>query len=425
MLQTIPAGVDPPLAATHTRPQPGATFAALHHRNFRLMWLSLLVSNSGTWLQAVAQDFLVYNLTGRAVDLGLVSLARAVALISLSFLGGTIADRLDKRKLVLVTQTLFAAAAVTLGVLVQTGRIQVWHVVALSFVNATLLAVDQPARQSLLPHLVPREDLMNAIALNSITYTGAAALGPALAGPIIGAVGMAWGFYLNALSFLSVMWAVWTLQLPPHLPRAQSEPVLSAIGSGLRYITSSPVILLLVSLLTVVSFFAVPYQSLLPVFATRVFHGDYRELGYLRAAPGIGALAGGFLLARFAVFPHKGWLMLGGALGFSASLLAFAFMEWMPAALALLMATGLMFTVFQSTVQTLMQQLTADDMRGRVMSLFTISAIGMWPLGAWPMGWAADRFGVTAAVAGGVVVAGTYALAVTAGAGRMLGRLRA
>lgn len=397
------------------------TFAALRHRNFRLMWVSLIVSNSGTWLQTVAQDYLVYQVTHSAWILGVVNGVRAIALIGLAFLGGTIADRLDQRKLLMFTQSCMAVTAAVLGLLIQLEMIRVWHIVAISFINALLLALDQPARQSMLPRLVPRHDLMNAVALNSITFTGAAAFGPALAGPVIDKLGMTSGFYLNAVSFFVVIWAVWAIRLPAAPLRPQTEPVGQAVTAGLRYIRSSPTILLLVSLLTVFSFFATPYQAVLPVFNDQVFGGSVTVLGNLRAAMGVGALVGGFLLARFAAFPRKDWLVMGGALAYSAALLGFSVTGWLPGAVTLLFAGSLLMTVFQSTAQTLMQQVTADHMRGRVMSLFAISVIGMWPLGSLPMGWATDRFGAPAAVAGGAAVAGLFAVAAATRARRLLG----
>jgi MFS family permease len=396
------------------------TFVALRHRNFRLMWISLIVSNSGTWLQTVAQDFLVYQVTHSAWILGVVNGVRAVALIGLAFVGGTIADRLDQRKLLIFTQSCMAVTAAVLGLLIQLHMIQVWHIIVISFINALLLAVDQPARQSLLPRLVPREDLMNAVALNSVTFTGAAAFGPALAGPVIATLGMTSGFYMNALSFFVVIWAVWAIRLPAATERRQPEPVGEAIVSGLRYVRSSPTILLLVSLLTVFSFFATPYQATLPVFAERVFGGGVTVLGNLRAAMGIGALVGGFMLARFATFPRKDWLVVGGCLAYSAALLAFSATGWLPGAVALLFTGSLVMTVFQSTAQTLMQHVTADHMRGRVMSLFAVSVIGMWPLGSLPMGWATDKFGAPAAVAGGAAIAGVFALVLAGRAQRLL-----
>lgn len=391
---------------------PGGTFAALRFRNFRLMWISLLVSNSGTWMQGVAQDMLVYDLTGRALDLGYVAVVRAVALISLSFIGGTIADRLDRRKLLIATQTLFAVVAISLGLLVQFKLIQVWHVIVASFFSAVLLALDQPARQSLLPHLVPRGYLLNAIALNSITFTGAAAVGPALAGPVVAALGTPWGFFLNGFSFLAVIWAVWSLRLTIPPRSGKTERVSEAVLSGLRYIAAAPTILLLVSILTVFSLTAIPYQSLLPVFARKIFDGGIQELGWLRAAPGIGALVGGLLLATFSSFRQKGLLVVGGGIGFAMVLVLFSRTGSISLGLPFLFLAGLFLTTFQSTTQTLMQTLTPDHMRGRVMSLFAVSVIGMWPLGSLPLSWSADRFGVGVTVMTGALVAGSYALAV-------------
>ncbi len=390
----------------------GGTFAALRSRNFRLLWGGQLISNSGAWLQMVAQDYLVYRLTGRAVDLGYVSLVRAIALISLSFVGGTIVDRLSKRRLLMLTQTIFALLTGGLGLLVQLELVQVWHVVVVSFLSAALLAVDQPARQTLVPALVPREHLMNAIALNSVAFTGAAALGPALAGPVVGLFGIAWGFYLNALSFFAVFWAAWALRLPPRPDRGETGGMGDALLSGLRYVRATPVLFTLVGLLAVVTFFAFPFQTLLPVFADRYFAGGVAVLGYLRAAPGFGALVGGLLLARIAGSGNRQRLVILGSLGFSAALVAFSLTRSLPLALLLLFCANLAFTVFQSTSQTIMHTVTSDAMRGRVMSLFTISAIGMWPLGSMPLSWGADRFGAPAALMAGALVSALFTLGV-------------
>ena len=397
-------------------------FASLRHRNFRLMWFSLLVSNSGTWLQSVAQDYAVYQLTHRAIDLGYVNAARAVALIGLSFFGGSLVDRIEKRKVLVITQTLFGLCAILLGALVAAHRLQVWHVVVVSFVTAALLAVDQPARQALLPHLVPREQFANAIALNSITFTGAAALGPAMAAPVVHWFGMAWGFYLNGLSYAAVIAAVWALRVHEDLG-ADRPSVFRNVGSGLRYVRDSPGILLLVSLLAVFSFFAAPYQSLLPVFAVRVFHGGVASLSALRTAPGIGAIAGGFLVAWLASVRGKAWISLIAGFLFGALLMAFCALHSLPPALLLLFLVGTASAVVNATIQTLMQHLTSHEMRGRVMSLFAIAVIGMWPLGAFPMSWLADRQGVAAATAAGASVAAIYALVVAAAGRRLISRI--
>jgi len=387
------------------------TFAALRHRNFRLLWIGLLVSNSGTWLQNVAQDYLVYKLTGRALDLGFVNVARAVALIGLPFLGGAIADRVDRRKMLLFTQTMFALLAALLGVLVQTHRVQVWHVIALSFFSAVLLAFDQPVRLALVPSLVPREDLANAIALNSITYSGAAAVGPALAGPLVQVVGLEGAIYLNALSFAAVIYAVIAMQLPASAPRAEGvapESVGGAILAGIRYVLAAPPLLLLVGLLIFFSFFAAPYLSLLPVFNGTIYGNRVDTLGVMRAAPGIGTLLGGFLIARWAETSDKHRLLTIGGIGCCTAILTFCHLSSLPAALLVLLLSGGLYTAFISTMQTLLQRLAEDRMRGRVMSLFTICLLGMWPLGALPLSWASDHYGVRNAVSGGALIALLY-----------------
>lgn len=388
------------------------------------MWISLIVSNSGTWLQSTVQDQLVYSMTGRALDLGWVNGARAAALIMLPFFGGTLVDRIDKRRILITTQTLFALFAVLLGWLVQTGGVRVWHIVVLSFFNAALLAVDQPARQALLPQLVPKPEFMNAIALNSITFVGAAALGPALAGPVVRWFGVGASFYVNAASFGAVIWAVWLLDLTPRASSHRSA--LRELEAGMRYLASSRALLLIVSVLTAYSFFALPYQALLPVFVGRVFHPaagtraltatgvlasrDVALLGYMRSAAGVGALLGGLMVARWSHHNGKGTQALRAAVILSAALLAFCATRSISIALVCLLAAGVLQTVISATVQTLMQHLTTDEMRGRVMSLYSISVVGMQPLGALPLAWAADRLGAGWALAAGVSVACCYAL---------------
>jgi MFS family permease len=400
-------------------------FAALRHRNFRLLWVTTLVSNLGTWMQVVAQDYLVYQLSGRALDLGLVYLVRAIPLITLSIFGGALADRFDRRRLLMWTQGLMAASALLLGLLVQSGAARLWHVVAFSFVNAALQALDQPVRQAILPDLVSRKDLTNAIALNAIGFSAASAVGPALAGPVVSAIGFAWGFHLNALSFLVMVWAIYLLKLPAPMRQRAVEPAKTALPAGVRYVLGSPNLLLLISLLMVFGFFAFPYQALMPVFAQRVFGGGVQVFGWLRATLGFGALVGGFLLARFAGFPYKGWLVLGSGVGFSFLVVAFSCTQGLPMALPLLFGASLAFTLFQATAQSLLQQLTSDEMRGRVMGLWAVAMLGMWPLGTLPLTWAADRFGPGVAVAAGAAIAGIFGFTLMVTSRRSLRAVRA
>lgn len=403
----------------------GKMFAALRHRDFRMLWTTTLISNLGTWMQVVAQDYLVYQLSDRALDLGLVYLVRAVPLISLSFFGGALADRFDRRRLLMVTQGLMGASALSLGVLVQFGVVRLWHIVAFSFANAVIQALDQPVRQAILPQLVTREDLTNAIALNSIGFSTASAVGPAMAGPVVAAIGFAWGFHLNALSFVFTVWAVYLMRIIVQPRNSAVEPPRRALAAGARYVVSSGPLFGLISLLMVFGFFAYPYQAIMPVFARQVFGGGVQVFGWLRASLGFGALVGGFLLARFAAFPYKGWLVLGSGVGFSVLLVAFSVTHLLPVALPLIFVASLLFTLFQSTAQSLLHQLTTDEMRGRVMGLWAVAMLGMWPLGTLPISWAADQFGPGAAITVGSSVAGLFALVLIIVSRRSLVAVRA
>jgi len=393
---------------------------ALRYRDFRLFWVSLLVSNAGAWLQVVAQDYLVYKLTGRALDLGIVDGVRALALITLPFFGGVVADRVDKRKLLMLTQMLFAAAAALLGFLVASGLVRVWHDVAISLFTAIVLAFDQPARQSLLPRLVPRSALTNAIALNSVSYTGAAALGPALAGPLVALVGLAWAFWINAASYFLVVFAVWRISADttPHAEQRETS-ARHAVASGVKYVASQPMILYLAAMLAIFSVLAIPYQTLMPVFNDRSFHGDVTTLGWLRAAVGVGSLLGGIGMALHAatgahgVSRKRALFVVAAGLAFAGALVTFALQSALVGGLAMLLLAGCAWTLFQSNVQTLMQHLAEERMRGRVMSLFAVSVIGAWQLGAFPMGWAADRFGAARALVAGCALAIALGLALT------------
>jgi MFS family permease len=385
-------------------------FAALAHRNFRLLWIGLIVSNVGTWMQLVSQSWLIHEMTGRATDLGILGLARAVPLIVLSLVGGTLADRVDKRRLLYATQTLAAGFAAVQGVLTQLGWIQVWHIWALGFLSATVLAFDQPSRQALLPHLVPRQDFLSAIALMSVTFNGAAVLGPALAGLLVPALGFASTFYLNSLSFGAVLIALARLELPPAPPRAPQPRVLSQVGDGLVYIWRHPTLRALTLLAAAYGLFGAPYNQMLPVYRV-VLHIDERALGLLSSAPGLGTVLGGLVLARFSDISGKGRLLVGSAGLFVVALIAFATSPRYGESVAILVLVGACATAFSSTTQTLLQRTTEDRMRGRVVSMYTITVIGFQPLGALDLGWAVDRVGAPYAISAAALVVAATALA--------------
>lgn len=399
---------------TPTAPGPaarstGRPLSALAHRNFRLLWVGLIVSNVGTWMQMASQGWLIHELTGRATHLGILGLARAVPLITLSLVGGTLADRLDRRRLLYVTQSLAALFAIVQGVLTHGGWVEVWHIWALGFLSATVLAFDQPSRQAMLPQLVPRADFMSAITLFALTFNGASVLGPALAGFLVPVAGYASTFYLNGLSFGAVLIALALMRLPPPGPRVAQPPVRRQVADGLRYIWGSQTVRALTLLAAAFGLFGAPYNAMLPVY--RVVLGiDERALGILSSAPGLGTILGGLALTRFAHVQWKGRLLLVAVGGFVLTLIAFANSPWYMASVGFLVAVGVCANAFASTTQTLLQHATEDRMRGRVVSMYTVTVIGFQPLGALDLGWAVDWLGAPAALSLAGLVVGLLAM---------------
>lgn len=384
-------------------------FSALSHRNYRLLFAGLIISNVGTWMQTASQAWLIHQLTGRATDLGVLGLVRAVPLIILSLVGGTIADRVDKRRLLYITQTLAAAFAVVQGVLAQTGWLEVWHIWVLGGLSATVLAFDQPTRQAMLPQLVPRQDFMSAITLNALTFNGASVLGPALAGLLVPVAGYAGTFYLNGISFGAVVAALRWLRLPASPPRSAGPGVWRGVADGLSYIGHNPTVRALTLMAAAFGLFGAPYVWMIPVYRP-ILGLDEQALGMLSSAPGLGTVVGGLLLARFAHVRGKGRLLVGSAALFVLTLITFATSQSYALSLVTLVAVGASMTAFTSTTQTLLQQATDDRMRGRVVSMYTTTIIGFQPLGALDLGWAIDLIGAPAALSVAALVVAAVAL---------------
>ncbi|MBE3590816.1 MAG: MFS transporter [Firmicutes bacterium] len=399
------------------------TFAALRHPHFRAMWIALLLSNTGTWMQTVSQGWLVYQLTDSQVYLGSVGLVRALPLLTLSLVGGAAADRFDRRRLLYVTNTAAAVLSLLLAVLTWTGTVRVWHILAIGLLSAAVLSFDQPTRQAFIPTLVPRELLMNAISLNSMTFNGAAVFGPALAGALVPWIGLGGNFFLNALSYAAVPLALWRMKLPPQPERAPRR-VADDLREGLRYVRGRPDLLALLAAAAGLSFFARSYVALLPVFARDILKAGVQGLGLLMAAPGLGTVLGALLLAHLGDFRAKEKLLLGSGLGLCGALVAFAFSRSFTASLGLQVVAGAASVVASSVINTLLQLSVDDAMRGRVMSMYTLTMLGMLPLGQMPLGALGEAWGAPwavtlfACVAAGVLVGALSASARRAGARR-------
>lgn len=388
----------------------GRTFRALRHRNFRLFWTGQLVSLVGTWMQSIAQGWLVLRLTDSAWLLGLVSAAGSLPILFLSLPGGVAADRVDKRRLLLVTQATSMALALTLALLTATGWVRVWHIMVLAFGLGVVNAFDVPGRQSFVIELVGPDDLLNAIALNSSIFNGARIAGPALAGILIGLVGEAGCFLFNCLSYLAVLASLLLMELPPRNPPLTAESAWTRLVEGLRYLVAEPILLVLEGLIGLYSVFALSYVVLMPIFARDILRTDSRGFGLLMAATGVGALAGALTLASLGDFRRRGRLVMAGALALPAFLLAFSFSRSFHLSLALLVGAGWAMITHAATTNTLIQARVPDRLRGRVMSVYALMFLGMSPLGALQAGAVANALGAPAAVRIGVLLSGGAAL---------------
>ena len=375
----------------------------LAQRNFGLFWFGLVLSNTGTWMQLTAQGWLVYELSDSALTLGALGGVRAVPMIVLPFFGGVVADRMDRRRLLFITQSGAAVTALVLAFLTVTGVIEVWQILLLGFLASVSLAFDQPARQALIPSLVARADLRKAIALHSVVFTGGAFLGPAITGLLAPAIGIGGVFLINAASYAFILIALGLLRVAPYRPPAPQSVWRSTV-EGFRYITRHELILVVISLSAMASLFARSYQQLTPVFARDILSADITGLGWLMSAPGLGALSGAFIVATVSRLPRNGVLAGAALSGYLATLTVFALSQSFVLSVVVLVAVGLFNTVFSASVRTMLQMATPQAFHGRVMSLNTITFIGFSPLGTLFIGALAEPLGVSLAVLVGVLV---------------------
>ncbi|HUM01644.1 MAG TPA: MFS transporter [Thermoanaerobaculia bacterium] len=393
---------------------------SLRHRNYRLFFGGQLISLIGTWMQNVAQSWLVYRLTGSEALLGLVGFAGLIPIFLLSPFGGAIADRADRRRILIATQTASLCAALALALLTLLGAVTVWHVVGTAVTLGIVNAVDVPTRQAFVPGLVGEQDLPNAIALNSSMFNGARIVGPAVAGVVLSAVGEGWCFAANAVSFLAVIVGLVLMDVPAHVPQRQNLSTMAQIAEGFRFAWNNVPIRALLLLLGIVSLTGMPYSVLMPVFADRILHGGAGSLGFLMAASGCGALAGALLLASRREIRGLGLWIAFAAAGFGASLILFSFSRTLWLSIAFLVPAGFTMIVQMASSNTLVQTMVPDKLRGRVMSVYSMMFLGMAPFGSLLAGALAERIGAptTVAAGGAVCLAGALLL------GRRLPALR-
>lgn len=406
-----------PVQRNGPHPSPGTprafgTFRALRHPYYRTLWIGVLASGLGTWMQIVAQSLLVLRLTGNsAVALGTVSLAQASAFFFFAPLGGTFADRHDKRRLLFRTQTLLMLSAFTLAALTATGAIRLWIVIVLAFTSGALLSFDQPARASLLPLLAPPEDLVNAISLQTLAFNAASIAGPPLGGAVAAVAGLAGDFALNGCSYLAVIVALFFL--PPEATASHAGPsgpsrTWSAVREMLAVIQKQPAVSAAVLVYAVLLFVAPSQALLVPLFVTEVLRGGAARMGFLFAASGIGTVVGSLLVASFGHYRRKGRLLVSANAVWVLALAFFALTRSFASSFAMLLLMAGAQSVFTTLVITLMQGSVEARMRGRIMSLNTLLMMGLRPLGDFPVSVATSFFGIVNAA---LLSAGVVALA--------------
>lgn len=378
-------------------------FIAFRYRDFRLFWLSLFTSNIGTWMQMTAVNWLLYKLTRSPLQLGINGLFRSVPAIALGLFSGALADRYDRKKLLLTTQTLLGLLALALGVLDHSDSIRPWHIYMITFLSAAVGSCDGPARQALYPALIPREVLPNAVALNSILWKGAALLGPMLGGIAISLVGTSGAFYANATSYLAVIVAL--LLMRQHaIPTRQSRHIVREMKAGLNFVYSQNVILAVIIMEATTSIFGLD-NAMLTIFASDILGVGAKGFGLMQSARGLGAVIGSALFITVGQRPYQGKILLASALLYGAGFALFGLAPSITLALLLLTFVGTVDTVWASARSTILQWLTPDRLRGRVMGIFQLSNQGLNPLGQVESGLVVPLIGARAAtVLGGLIV---------------------
>jgi len=380
-----------------------AMFRALRHRNFQLFFSGQLISLIGTWMQNVAQSWLVYRMTGSAFLLGVVGFAGQIPVFIFAPVGGMVADRMSRQRVVIATQTTSMILAFILAALTLLRVVTVWEIIVLAASLGVVNAFDIPARQAFLGDMVGRDDLMNAIALNSSMFNGARVIGPAVAGVLVAWIGEGWCFFANAVSYFAVIAGLLMMKLAPFIrPEIVASP-FEHIAEGFRFVMKTKPIRALLLLLGCISLLALPYSVLMPIFADKILHGGARAFGILMGAAGLGALGGALTLAMRTGLRGLGrWIAIACA-AFGTSLILFSFSRWFWLSVILLFPVGYSVMLQTSASNTLLQTMSPDNLRGRVLAVYSMMFMGMAPIGALLAGTVAKHIGAPLTVGiGGV-----------------------
>jgi MFS family permease len=358
------------------------TFAALKHYNYRLWFVGQVVSLVGTWMQSTAQGYLIYQITRSPAYLGLVGFFGGAPTLLFTLFGGVIADRLPRRRLLVITQSVMMILAFILAALAFANAVRPWHILILAFLLGIANAFDAPARTSFVMELVDRETMTNAIALNSTMFNIATVVGPSVAGLTYAAIGPAWCFALNGLSFIPVIIALLLMRINMVIQPARRAAALADLDEGIRYVLKNRMILSLIGSVGIVSVFGIGMMNLLPAWAQDVLHGDVTTNGWLISARGFGSLISALMLAYWGSRKMRGRLWTFGAFVMPIMLFVFAWIRWLPLSLFTLLGVGWGFMMVLNNSQAIVQSLVPDALRGRVMGVYTLIFFGSMPIGS-------------------------------------------
>ena len=367
------------------------TFKAFEYRDFRLLWAGACTSSIGTWMQEIAQNWLVLEITNSPFLLGLDAFLGDIPIFLFSLIGGVIADRMDRRKLLMFSQAVQMTSAITLSVLIATHKIQIWHILLSSFIVGTGQAFGGPAYSALVPSLVEKEDLPNAIALNSIQFNLARVIGPVLGGLALKYVGAAWCFGLNALSFVAVMISLMRLNINFNPPRT-GDSILTGMKQGIGFIRKQGAMETLILIAFCMTALAIPMITFLPVFAKDVFHKNELTYTLFLVASGLGSITGALTVAALGNIANKGQVALAMLIALGAGITGFSLSKWVPLSCVLLFFSGAVLMCAFAMISSLVQLITPNDLRGRVMSVYNVAFRGGMPFGSVTTGWLVPIF---------------------------------
>lgn len=371
---------------------------ALKYPNYRLWFWSQMFSLFGAWMESTALGFLVFDLTKSTAYLGLVGFATGVPTWVFMLYAGVIADRMPRRILLQITQTVMTLLALGLAALAFLHLVQPWHILVIALLLGTANAFEAPARQAFVLEMVEAEDMTNAIALNSAMFNTATALGPAAAGVTYALFGPAWCFLINGISFIAVIVALGMMKLKPFVPKLVRASALADLKEGLKYVAAHPMIRTIMGLIAVVSLFGVSFITLIPAWSVNILHGGARTNGFLQSARGAGALAAALLIASLGRFHFRGRLLTLGTFALPAVTALFAIVRWMPLSLVLIFGSGLSLILIFNLANALVQSFAPNELRGRIMSIYALTFFGLMPIGALVIGLMAEHLGQPAAI---------------------------